>query len=110
MSAPVPKRAASLARQWLKHADPVSFGVEERDIRADARNIHRLAEHLAAGLGDLLHRLGDVVHRDDHGRILRGPVGLLLEEATVDGTWFERTAGAAFGRVRQNVVAHFRTE
>jgi hypothetical protein len=39
----------SIARNGLQHAYAVIFGVNERDVLADARYLHRLTQHLAAG-------------------------------------------------------------
>jgi len=72
------------ARERLQHADAVAFGVGERHVAADPGNVHRLAEHLAAGRSHLLHRRCDVVDRDHDRRILRRPVVLLRIEAAID--------------------------
>src|SRR5262245_12933246 len=65
----------SIARNGLKHAHAVAFGVKERDVLAHARYLHRLAQHIAAGLGHLAHRGLNVIDRDDDVRMLRRPVG-----------------------------------
>ena len=74
-----------VARKRLQHGDAISFGVLERDVLPDARNLHRFAEHFAAGRAHLLHRLGDIFDGDDHRGILRGPIRPPLIEASVDG-------------------------
>ena len=96
--------------QTAKHADAVVLGVHERHVVPDAGNLHRFAQHLAAGLGDLLHGRVDVVHRDDDGRVLRGPVGLACVEAAIDGAGVHRATWAGLGRRNRHVVTHLFAE
>src|SRR5918996_478717 len=99
-------RRMSIARKGLKHAHAIAFGVKEGDVLADARYLHRLAQHLAAGIGHFLHRGRDVIDRDDDGRMLRRPVGPFREEATIDRAWLLGAAPVGFGRRDEDIVAH----
>src|SRR6476620_7925561 len=80
------------SRQRLQHPDPFAFAVVERHVASDARDVHRLAEHLAAAPGHALHRGMNIVDRNDHARVLPGPVRLAGEEPAVDGSWRLRTS------------------
>src|SRR5688572_24274518 len=96
-----------LHRQRLEHADAIAFGVGERDVVADPRDHHRVAEHHAARARHLLDRLSDVLHGDDDRRMLARPVRLLREESAVDHPGLLRHAvGRALGRPGQDVVTH----
>ena len=43
-----------IARDGLEHAQPVALGINETDILPYAGDIHGLAKHFAAGLGNFL--------------------------------------------------------
>src|SRR5215470_8696558 len=97
----------SILRFRLKHARSVAFGVEERDILAHHRYLHWITEYLATGLSHISHRGLNVINRNDDGRVLRRPVGLLREEAAIDRTgllW--AVAFVRFSCPGKNIVAH----
>src|SRR5262245_58715860 len=94
----------SIARQGLQHAHAVIFGVDEGDVLANARYLHRLTQHLAASLGNFPHRAQDVIHRDDDGGMLHRPVGLPCVEPAVYRAWLLGTALIRFGSRGQHVV------
>ena len=50
----------------------------------NAGDFHWLTQNLAPCLGDLLDGVVDVVHCDDHRRVLSRPVGFAGIEPTVD--------------------------
>src|SRR5437868_7020641 len=54
----------------LQHADPISLGIQERDIQSDSRYIPRLSEYLAASCRHFLRVLLDILDRDHHTWIL----------------------------------------
>src|SRR5262249_58494591 len=75
-----------IAWQRLQQADAIAFGVEEGNVLTDTWDEHRLTQNFAAGLVHFLHAFMNVFDRNDDGRILCRPIGLLLEEATIDRT------------------------
>jgi hypothetical protein len=71
---------------------------------------HWLAQHLAAGLAHLLHRVGDIIDGDHHRRKLRRPVRILLIEAAVDHPRILGQAAIHLGRGGDDVIAHLGAE
>jgi hypothetical protein len=57
-------------------------------------------------LATFVHGCLDVIDRDDDGRMLRRPVGLLREEAAIDSAWLLWAALVGFGRRGKDIVAH----
>src|SRR4030095_6561071 len=96
----------SIARKGLQHAHAIVFSVNKCDVLADARYLHRLTQHLAAGFGHLLHRGLDVITRNDDRRRLPRPIGCSREKAAIDRTWSLRTALIRFGCGGNDIVAH----
>jgi hypothetical protein len=100
-------RLLSTPRKGLKHAHAITFSVKERDILADARDLHRLTQYVAAGP---LYCSG--FYRGDDGRscpIQAVPLWLIILLTEIFGfsyhlsaTTFKRPilAPAAFSGIR----------
>ena len=95
-----------IARDGLQHTHAVALGVDERDILSHAGYLHRLAEHFTARIYYLLYRFFYIAHRDNDGRILRGPIGFFREKPTVNRAGLLWTALAGFGSGCKDVIAH----
>src|SRR5215471_19528721 len=57
-------------------AHAIALGVCERDVAPDPGDVHGIAEQLASGALDPLHRSVDVVDGNDDRRVLGGKVRL----------------------------------
>src|SRR5437762_1252627 len=107
--------SASLHSLRLKHADAVTFSIDERRIKSNARNVIWLtifimtSDYLATFSLNIFYCVPDIVHADNHRRVL--VIWPLIEETAVNSPGsFGAIPFISFSGANNNVVSHVGTQ
>jgi hypothetical protein len=67
----------------LQHTDAIALRVEKRNVFSNTRNFHRLAGALCLQHPPLSSWVFNVIHSDNHRRVLRRSILLFREKASI---------------------------